>query len=391
VTAEQHAADGSPTADPARVSTLELFFDLVFVFTVTQVTQVIDHRPDPAGALQGVLILTVLFWMYGGFAWLTNVMGTDGTWQRLIVLAGMAALFVCSQAVPLAFGADGLVLGVAFLALTLLHLAGFLWLAGPSGRATIPPFAPVNIGGAVLILAAGFVTGIGDWVLWGAAAVLFASSHLRSAHHRMAVRPAHFAERHGLMIIIVLGESVISVALAAQSRQLDIALIGGCLLGVAAIAAMWWAYFVRDDELASQHLAAARGARQSWMARIGYDVSHLSMIIGIVGLAAGTRLGLDALLAPAPVAGAWLIGGGAAAYLGATALFRWALLVGAAWPRLAAAAGCLATVPCGLWWGTAQQLGAVACVTAVGIALGRRTDREAGDRETGGMTDPRSG
>ena len=122
-----------PGPDTSRVSTLELFFDLVFVFTVTQVTQVIDHQPDPAGVAQGVLILVVLFWMYGGFAWLTNAIGTDGTPQRLIVLAGMAALFVCSQAVPQAFGDDGIVIGVGFLVLTLLHLAGFLWLGGPAG------------------------------------------------------------------------------------------------------------------------------------------------------------------------------------------------------------------------------------------------------------------
>ena len=233
------------TGDSVRVSTLELFFDLVFVFTVTQVTQVIDHRPDAAGVLQGVLILAVLFWMYGGFAWLTNAMGTDSTPQRLVVLLGMAALFVCSQAVPQAFGDDGIVFGIAFLVLTLLHLAGFLWFAGPRGGATIAPFAPVNIGGALLILAAGWVTGAWDWILWGSATVLFAASHLRSGHHRMTVRPGHFAERHGLMIIIVLGESVISVALAAQDQVLDLSLIGGCLLGVAAIAAMWWAYFVR--------------------------------------------------------------------------------------------------------------------------------------------------
>ncbi len=380
-----------PGPDTSRVSTLELFFDLVFVFTVTQVTQVIDHQPDPAGVAQGVLILVVLFWMYGGFAWLTNAIGTDGTPQRLIVLAGMAALFVCSQAVPQAFGDDGIVIGVGFLVLTLLHLAGFLWLGGPAGSPVMTLFGPINIAGALLILAAGWVTGLWDWVLWGAAALLFASSHIRSAHHRMSVRPAHFAERHGLMIIIVLGESVISVALAAQDEPLDAQLIGGCLLGVAAIAAMWWAYFVGDDEIAAERLAASSGPRQSWMARIGYDVSHLTMIIGIIGLAAGTRLGLSGLLAPAPTAGAWLIGGGSAVYLAATALFRWALEVGSVWPRLLGAACCLATVPAGLWWGTAQQLGVVAAVTALAIALGRWVDNAAISHPSPGPVDAVAG
>ncbi|MGO2004419.1 low temperature requirement protein A [Arthrobacter rhombi] len=358
-----------------RVSTLELFFDLVFVFTVTQVTQVIDLHPDPAGIAQAILILAILFWMYGGFAWLTNAMGTDGTLQRLIVLTGMAALFVCSQAIPQAFGEAGIVLGIGFLVLTLVHLAGFLWLQGPREDVSIRLVAPVNLTGALMVLAAGWVTGAGDWILFGGAALLFASSHLRPSGHRLAVRPGNFAERHGLMIIIVLGESIISVALAAQSQDLDLPLITGGLLGVAAIAAMWWAYFVGDDDLAAKHFAAASGAQQSWMARIGYDISHLLMIIGIIGVAAGIRLDLGHLSSPAPVVSAWLVGGGVAVYLGATGLFRWALQVGPAWVRLIAAAGCLGTVPVGVGLGTAQQLGAVAAITVVAIAAGHRRRR----------------
>ncbi|MGP5607824.1 low temperature requirement protein A [Arthrobacter rhombi] len=355
-----------------NVSTLELFFDLVFVFTVTQVTQVIDLHPDPAGIAQAILILAILFWMYGGFAWLTNAMGTDGTLQRLIVLTGMAALFVCSQAIPQAFGEAGIVLGIGFLVLTLVHLAGFLWLQGPREDVSIRFVAPVNLTGALMVLAAGWVTGAGDWILFGGAALLFASSHLRPSGHRLAVRPGNFAERHGLMIIIVLGESIISVALAAQSQDLDLPLITGGLLGVAAIAAMWWAYFVGDDDLAAKHFAAASGEQQSWMARIGYDISHLLMIIGIIGVAAGIRLDLGHLSSPAPVVSAWLVGGGVAVYLSATGLFRWALQVGPAWVRLIAAAGCLGTVPVGVGLGTAQQLGAVAAITVVAIAAGHR-------------------
>ncbi|MDN6178041.1 MAG: low temperature requirement protein A, partial [Micrococcaceae bacterium] len=157
-----------------------------------------------------------------------------------------------------------------------------------------------------------------------------------------------------------------------QTQALDIPLITGGLLGVAAIAAMWWAYFVGDDDLAAKHFAAASGPRQSWMARIGYDISHLLMIIGIIGVAAGIRLDLGQLSSPAPVVSAWLVGGGVAVYLGATGLFRWALQVGPARVRLIAAAGCLGTVPGGGGLGTAQQRGAVAAITVVAIAAGRR-------------------
>ncbi len=359
-----------------RVSTLELFFDLVFVFTVTQVTEVIDHHPDIAATLQALLILMVLFWMYAGFTWLANAMGTEQPAQRWTVLAGMAALLVCSQAVPEAFGASGIVMGVGYLALTLIHLGGYAWLAGGTGTRAIWQIAPVNVGGALLILAAGWTGGAWDWVLWGIPAALFLWTLLRSSGGgQFDVHAHHFAERHGLMIIIVLGESVISLGLAAQLHHLDLALISGCLVGLAAIVGMWWAYFVGEDAVAEANFAAAPPAQQSWMARMGYNISHLVMIAGVIGVAAGTRLGLEDLWAPALPAAGWFIGGGAAVYLAATALFRSVLRVGSITARLVGTAVLLGTASIGLILGTAEQLGAVALALVATLAIETRSGR----------------
>lgn len=359
-------------ADSARVSNLELFFDLVFVFTVTQITEVVDRHPDASGIGQGLLLLVVLYWMYGGFSWLTNAMGTEGARQRVTVLAGMAALFVCSQAVPEAFGDAGVVIGVGYLTLTLLHLAGFRWLSGGRATGAALRLAPLNLAGALMVLAAGWTHGLADWLLWGGAAALFLGELIRtSVSGRFTLQPTHFAERHGLTVMIVLGESVISVALAAREQRLDLRLIAGCLLGVAAVAAMWWAYFVGDNDEAAAQLKAAPARLRPRMATVGYDLSHMAMIAGVIGVAAGTRLGLADLLAPATTVAGWLIGGGAAIFLAATALFRWRLGFASPVPRLIGAAVVLATVPVGHLVGSAQQLGVIALVIAMMIAADR--------------------
>lgn len=368
--------DLAPATDRARVSTLELFFDLVFVFTVTQITEVVDHHPDITGIGQGLMLLVVLYWMYGGFAWLTNAMGTDGTAQRLTVLVGMAALFVCSQAVPEAFDESGIAMGIAYLSLTVLHLAGFRWLGGSSSNVATGRLARLNVTAGLLVLAAGWTNGWADWLLWGAATALFLGELVRtSVAGRFVVQPSHFAERHGLMIIIVLGESVISVALAAREQHLDLRLVTGCLLGIAAVVALWWAYFVGDDEAAAVRLRAAQGPALARLALVGYDLTHMVMIAGVIGVAAGTRLGLADLLGQSEPAGAWLIAGGAATFLAATAVFRGILGFAAPLPRAVGAAVLLATAPIGIYLGAAQQLGVVAVVVGVTIAAGRPARR----------------
>src|SRR6476646_10739018 len=149
---QERPVPGFPVTPTSVVSTLELFFDLVFVFTITQLTAVVDHHPGPIAAAQAALTLVVLFWMYAGFTWLTNAAGAVGVGRRLTVLTGMAALFICSLAVPEAFGADGLVFGIAYLTLTLIHLIGFRRYGDEAGRRAIMRIAPINVGAALLIL-----------------------------------------------------------------------------------------------------------------------------------------------------------------------------------------------------------------------------------------------
>ncbi len=336
---------------PQGVSTLELFFDLVFVFTITQVTAVVDDHPGPIAAAQAALIMVVLFWMYGGFTWLTTAGGANGVGRRITVLAGMAALFICSLAVPEAFGSGGLVFGIAYLALILIHLVGFRLFADDQGRRAILRIAPTNLTGGLLILIAGFTDSAWDWVLWGLTAGLFLLTLVsRRVSSGFTIRSGHFAERHGLMILIVLGESLVSVGVAASGESLGPRLVIGALCGFLATAALWWAYF-GDDEKAAEHFAEIEETTRSGWAARGYDLTHLLMIAGVIAIAAGTRLGLPDLLAPAGRSGAVLIAVGASLYLAGTAWFRRMFGVASNGPRLIGAVAVLLSDVRRAWFG----------------------------------------
>src|SRR4051812_1660205 len=155
--------------EEARVSTLELFFDLVFVFTITQLTSVLNHRPDGGGLVRVGLMLTVIWWMYGGYAWLTNVVAPDRALYQLLLLSGMAAFLVISLAVPEAFGDSGVWFGVAYVVIVLIHAGLFTRSQRGASGAAILTVAPLNLVAGLAIVAAGIAGGTARWVLWGVA------------------------------------------------------------------------------------------------------------------------------------------------------------------------------------------------------------------------------
>jgi low temperature requirement protein LtrA len=380
------------TSAPERVSTLELFFDLVFVFTITQVSTIIVQSPEVEGLARAAIQLGVIYWMYDGYAWMTNAAGPD-TWQRtLLLLIGMAGFFVCALAVPGAFGEEGIVFGIGYLTVTVVHLVGFLLRPGATPVASIYGMAPGNLVSAGLVLAAGFVRGAADWVLWSSALVLqIATPVLTRRIQGFEFNAAHFAERHGGLILIVFGESLLSVGMAAKTRNVDLALILGALAGLAATAAMWWAYFVGDNMRGAQAFAAAPAKRRVIQVLIGYELATAVMIFGVISVAAGTRLRVFDLTSPTPALEAWLIAQGAMLFLLGSAGFRLALRFGSVWPRVAGALLCLVAVPASQHGSAAAGLLAIAAVIAAtltvehayerdadqGSSIGRRADRRA--------------
>jgi low temperature requirement protein LtrA len=267
-----------------RVTPLELFFDLVFVFGFTQVTTVLSDDPTWGGLGHGLLILAALWWAWAAYAWLTNTVdpGEDAVWGAMLV--AMAAMFVAALAVPEAFGRHGVVFGVAFLIVNVVWLTLYA-LAARRDRdllAAILRNAPATLAGTALIIAAGFVHGGLRPMLWLAALAVGLFGPLLGGISGWRVQPAHFVERHGLIVIIAIGESLIAIGLGARSTGIGTGVIVAAVLGLVVITSFWLAYFDFFPIRGQQMLADRSGAQRTALARDAYTYLHLPMVAGIV-------------------------------------------------------------------------------------------------------------
>jgi len=267
-----------------RITPLELFFDLVFVFAFTQVTVLFSEQVTWAGLGHGLLILAALWWAWSSYAWLTNNVdaGEDGVLAA--VLVAMAAMFVAALAVPEAFGDHGVLFGVAFLIVAVLHLALYALSARsePELFAAILRIAPSSLIGALLILVAGFVDDAAKSVIWGVALVVGFLGPLVREMGGWRLAPAHFVERHGLIVIIAIGESLVAIGLGSRSADLDTRVVVAALLGLVVATSFWLAYFDYFPVRARRLLAERHGARRIALARDVYSYLHLPMIAGVV-------------------------------------------------------------------------------------------------------------
>ncbi|HEY3181300.1 MAG TPA: low temperature requirement protein A [Gaiellaceae bacterium] len=267
-----------------RVTPLELFFDLVFVFAFTQVTTMLSDDATWGGLGRGLLMLAALWWAWTGYAWLTNTVDPDEGAVRVAMLAAMAAMFVAALAVPDAFGRHGVVFGVAFLIVRVMHVALYA-LAGRGDRdllAAVLRITPSTLVGAALIIAAGFVDSELKPVLWLAALAVDYLGPLVGGASGWRVHPAHFAERHELILIIALGESFIAIGLGAAGNEIGTGVIVTAVLGLVVATSFWLAYFDFFSIRGQQMLRDSSGAQRAALARDVYSYLHLPMVAGIV-------------------------------------------------------------------------------------------------------------
>jgi low temperature requirement protein LtrA len=267
-----------------RVTPLELFFDLVFVFAFTQVTTVLSDNPTWSGLGHGLLILGVLWWAWAAYAWLTNTVDADvgAVWGAMLV--SMAAMFVAALAVPDAFGSHGVVFGVAFLAVNVMHLPLYSLAArgDPDLLGAVLRVAPSALAGAALILAAGFVDGRLRALFWLAALAVGYLLPLFAQISGWRVHPAHFIERHGLIVIIAIGESLVAIGLGERASGLSTGVLVAAVLGFAVATSFWLAYFDFFPIRAEQLLIDRSGSERTALARDVFTYLHLPMVAGIV-------------------------------------------------------------------------------------------------------------
>jgi low temperature requirement protein LtrA len=354
--------------DSAGVTTLELFFDLVFVFALTRLTAVVRDASGPADLVQAALVLIVLWWMYDGYAWMTNNVATASTSRRILVLLGMSAFLIAAIAVPGAFGDDGVIFGVAYLSMGLIHAGLFTQAQSRQSARAIFQILPFNIGMALLVLAAGWAHGWLDYVLWGGAVGLIVTAMMQRVESSFEVRPAHFAERHGLIIIIALGESVVDLGIGAEGHLHDAATVVTALLGLALAAALWWLYFDRDDEAGARALAETAEAGRTRTALFAYSIGVLVMVAGVVVTAAGLETAVAHPHHHLPAWAAWSIPTGVAVYLVGLALFRRLLALPGATRRLLAVVPVLACALLGLTVDGKVEIAVLTLVLAGAVA-----------------------
>jgi low temperature requirement protein LtrA len=344
---------------------LELFFDLVFVLAITQCTALMSARPTWSGLAQGVLVLGVLWWSWTGYAWLTSVLDPEEGAVRIAIFASMAAFLIVAICVPEAFGSLALELAVAYGAVRAAHIALFTLASrdDPALRRSVTGLALSTAVGVGLLVGASFLNGFGQGGLWALALLLDMAGPFFFGAEGWKLVPGHFAERHGLIIIIALGESIVAIGVGAEAH-LTVGITAAAVLGIVLAAAMWWLYFDVVALVSTRRLIrAAQGREQNELARDSYSYLHFPMVAGIVLSALGLKKTLAHVDDPLATVTAFALLGGLALYLLGLVGFRYRHVRTINRQRLLLAVVLLAMLP------VAVELPALALLAIVAVLL----------------------
>jgi low temperature requirement protein LtrA len=306
-----------------RVEPLELFFDLVFVFAITQVTARLADHATWGGLIQGLLILSAIWWAWGAYAWLTNEVDASRDAVQLAMFGSMAGMLVAALTIPRAFEDEAGSFAVAYLGVRVMHIA--LFAAGTEHvdvRMAARALAPTALLAPVILLVASQLEGWAQMTLWIVAlGTDYIGGGLRGIEG-WRLSPAHFAERHGLIVIIALGESVFAIGVGAAGVALDLSTIAAATLGIVVVATLWVTYFDRSTGQVERYLSALHGRDRNTTARDAYSFLHLPMVAGIVLLALGIKTTIAHVDDPLETVPSVALCGGVALYLLAQVAYR---------------------------------------------------------------------
>jgi low temperature requirement protein LtrA len=331
----------------ASVKPLELFFDLVFVLALTQCTQLMADDPTWEGLARGLLVLGVLWWSWVGYSWLTSVVDPEEGLVRFAIFGVMAALLVVALCVPEAFGDLGLLFACAYFVVRIGQVV-LLYSAGrgdPNLRRSVTGLAVGTLIGTSILIVASFTDGVLQGCLWALALALDVGEPYLFGSEGWKLAPRHFVERHGLIIIIALGESIVAIG-AGVEGEVDAGVVAASALGVGVAAALWWLYFDIVALVAERRLTHAKpGREQNEIARDSFSYLHFPMVAGIVLVALGLKKTIGHVDDPLKFEVATAMLGGTAIYLLAHVAFRWRNVQRLNVARLVCAAVLLALIP----------------------------------------------
>ncbi|MBU3750457.1 MAG: low temperature requirement protein A [Mycobacterium sp.] len=365
VSAESHPqAGGAPLV--SRVSPLELFFDLVFVFALTEVTGLLAAEISVANFMRGVAVLMAVWWAWVGFSWLTTARDAEGEWRRLSIVLAMAAMLVVGIAIPQSFGNDALVFALGYAAVMVLFVVTYALSVRDDPemlRAVLRLGAGAIVVPVLMIGAALVGPGLARTAMIVLALLIAYAAPFLAGTMGWQISPSHFAERYGLIIIIALGETVVSIGIGAADEPLGWPIVVGVTLAVLIVAGMWWLYFDVVARVAEHRLAEVTGLERNALARDAYTYLHLPMVVGIVFLALGLKKALAEPDATLKMLVALALFGGVALYLLAHVAFRWRSVRSVNFPRSIVAGMLLACVPLG------KVLPALASVALIAVVV----------------------
>jgi low temperature requirement protein LtrA len=360
--------EGRLEGSEKRVAPLELFFDLVFVFALTQVTKLMSDNPTWDGLGQGMLVLAALWWAWGAYAWLTNYIDAEQDLERLLMFAVMGAFLIAALAVPQAFGDDALLFAVAYAAARWLHI--FIWAEAnddvDAGQAIVR-LARTALPAPLLLIVSAFFDGTAQALIWVVALAIDFSGPYLFGVSGFRVSAGHFAERFGLIVIIALGESIVAIG-AGLTGAIDAGVVVAAAFGLIVACSLWWAYFDVMALVAEGRFRRTRGDHRARLARDSYSYLHLPMIAGIVLIALGVKKTLGDVDEPLETVPAVALFGGIALYYAGHIGFRYRLTRTLFRGRLVALVACLALIPVGTEVDAVVALGFAAAVTTGVIA-----------------------
>ena len=360
---ETHQEQADSDSGDRHVKPFELFFDLVFVFAFTQVTQLLASELSWAGLGQGVLLIAALWLAWQSYAWLGTIVDLDEGAVRLAMLVVMGAMLAGALAVPAAFGDSAVLFAAAYAFVRVFQLVLFVIAARNIDLRAVRNLAVGAFVGPIIVLV-GAVSGWGPleaW--WGAVLLLEYGWYTVMDPSGWSVSPGHFSERHGLIFIIALGEAVISIGIGASGLAIDSKVVLPSLLGLGIIVAMWWTYFDVNALAAERHLKTLSGAPQVRLAQQAYLSFHLPMITGAIFFSLGVKKTLahtDEVLSMVP---AVALCGGLILYLLGQVCLRARCGGAVAWPRIAAALALGALI------GVSGEIEALLLVSAVSLVF----------------------
>jgi low temperature requirement protein LtrA len=316
-----------------------------------------------------VLLLSVIWWIYDGYVWLTNALPLDALRQRLLLIGGMAGFLVMALSIPGSFGGSGVAFGLGYVTVVALHAGLYMYETSPSEAAAIRGIVPYNVAAALLLLAGGAFGGDVQWALFVAAAAVLWSVPLIVSLEGFRVAASHFVERHALVVIVALGESIVVLGVGAEDADVGFELALIALLGLALSATLWWTYFSHEEQVERAMVEAADSARPRLAILIGYV--HIVLLFGVVLVATGLKKAIAEPLDPLSGATAVALATGTACFVAADAAMLRLLRIAQSPLRGVAALAVLVTIPLGVEVAAALQVGVIAALVGVALAVDR--------------------